>query len=359
METGQEIWLTWRSRYGAPGFIEVHNGVLVFGDATYGIVQYEDNRLCTNVTALDANSGEVLWSRMLTNFSVNTMPVFPDDNSTIIQDHQGNVYKFGLSDGSLHWSAIEDFEAKHNGTTYSEGGAMVSPVPPNSPPGTSSEFVYSCASPSFSEGDQKSEGLLTKRMVSNGTLVWEKVLPMPCHSWPVPSSDGKFVVAALGALNGPIVSFKVFIDEHFNVEFAEYTHKDEMELGEAERDKYNMPNLNGTIAAYDAATGEELWRWDAKPWGKTAAEGDEAGFIARLDPARRFACKPPQWSIPTVTADGTIYAGRSDGFIYAIKDGHEVDRFFAGAGSGNPGTSFAAGVMAHASCDTLHVFHVD
>merc|ERR1712151_122232 len=78
----------------------------------------------------------------------------------------------------------------------------------------------------------------------------------------------------------------------------------------------------------DAATGTELWRFEAPPFTHPAAMGDEEWLLRRIRfvygsekaPEAGLACIPDSWAQATIGGDGTVYAGSQDGYLYAVKD---------------------------------------
>lgn len=295
-----------------------------------------------DVLAVNGTDGEPLWQYHPDMVVWDFMPLFPGDDTIVFMDEAGGMYRLGLHNGSLIWKQPpEDLLA------FTDGGAIISPD------GTT---VFSCSNPPGSQGYAPSPGVLRAYALATGTPLWERLLPMPCNSWPV-----------VGDLGGDQPSVLVPI--------GGFMHQPQNSTPQAGQHA-------GGIMAFDAASGELQFKWQAPVIGRDDVVGDAEGLATRLvtDPLHIF-CLPPQWSAPTMAADGAVYIGRADGFLYVLRaparsqfeapgvaterlpinfdstPGVDVERFDLGAGFTHGGTAWAPGMMAIATCDTLFVYH--
>lgn len=136
------------------------------------------------------------------------------------------------------------------------------------------------------------------------------------------------------------------------------------------------------IITFDADTGDEIWRWFDKPWDFYSCAGDESGIHDRVkrqtqrgpdaggvyDPRVDIICGPDSWGIPTVGADGVIYATSGhNGMMHAIRDDNrngviepeEVLSYDTGSAFLN-GPALAPGMLVAAPCwGPMLVFNAD
>merc|ERR1719277_2118361 len=202
-------------------------------------------------------------------------------------------------------------------------------------------------------------GILRAFQLSDGKVLWEQMLPQPCNSYPsvghLGDSSDLSVVVTPGAFMG-------------------------------------TPTMHGGIMAFDAFTGMPQWQFQAPvyhsppgvdPW--LAAYGDYQGLEEREKAGVSPICLPAHWSCPTISGDGAVLAGRSDGNLYVIRGpaamrngdlsnlahansvlslgidyatsaGVEAEIFEAKGASLHGAAGFAPGMIAFSTCDTLYVF---
>merc|ERR1712190_633047 len=93
-----------------------------------------------------------------------------------------------------------------------------------------------------------------------------------------------------------------------------------------------------------------------------AGRGDKEGYSTRTRLRMRGHCLPASWGSPSIGGDGVVYANFQSGWLYAIKDVNgdgiidnetEVVAFETEAAS-QGGISFAPGMMAVTTCDSLY-----
>jgi len=256
-------------------------------------------------------------------------------------DFAGGVYRLGLHNGTLAWHV----SVPSSNESFTDGGAILGP----------NSVVYTCSNPGNSHGVEGELGALRAFQLSDGKMLWEQILPQPCNSWPAVGKLGGsrelYVVATPGAFMG-------------------------------------SPQMHGGIMAFDASTGAPQWAYQAPvhhaPLGVLpllAAYGDNQGILQR----NGGICLPAHWSCPTISGDGRVFAGRSDGKLYIIQGpsagndgrlprlihtnstlslgidyitsaGVQADFSEAKGASLHGAAAFAQGTMAFATCDTLYVF---
>jgi len=336
LATGQELW---NYQYGPTSssdasFVESHDGVVI-------VAVQADRDLGSNrrLLGLAAESGTPIWQFEPDTMFRNVMPLFPGDDTTVFMDTAGGLYRLGLHNGTLLWRTPSP-----SSDSFGDGGAMLGP----------DGGLYTCSNAHGSYGSEGQQGALRKYWLSDGRLVWERQLPYPCNSWPAVSAEGSVVVPT-GAFN----ELPMSLDAHKKnkpLEDVQNLHSFSLMMGELERSGLGRKDLPGAIMAFDAQTGEEQWRHEVKPWGRLSAAGDEEGVVERLLNQRRALCMPSHWGAPTLSADGTVYVGRTDGQLYAVSPSKGVETYRTGAGASHPGASFAPGMMAYTDCDSLYVF---
>lgn len=131
-----------------------------------------------------------------------------------------------------------------------------------------------------------------------------------------------------------------------------------------------VASTSNHLLALDAETGAELWHWEEEPWDLWSAAGEEEQLPARFERTlansrHDFSCRPQPWAVPTIGADGTVYAASGNtGNLYAIRDANgdgriqdsEVSTFKTHNGfRGSP--SLAPGLLAASPCwGPMYVF---
>eukprot|EP00747_Dinoflagellata_sp_TGD_P141014 gnl/TRDRNA2_/TRDRNA2_176078_c0_seq13.p1 gnl/TRDRNA2_/TRDRNA2_176078_c0~~gnl/TRDRNA2_/TRDRNA2_176078_c0_seq13.p1 ORF type:complete len:499 (-),score=42.05 gnl/TRDRNA2_/TRDRNA2_176078_c0_seq13:609-2105(-) len=343
LDTGKELW---SKKHGQSigsdtAYVEANNGVVVTGmDAA------PEGAGNTRVLGLNAETGERLWDFKPDMTVWNVMPMFPDDDSTIFMDIAGGVYRVGLHDGKLIWHTPAPADS---GDSFSDGGVILGP----------DGSAYTCSNPAHTRGNEGEKGALRKFRLSDGKLLWNTELPYPCISWPVVSSDDKTVVVVPGSFNSaPASLFQPDATQRQEV------HDKALSLGEGQRALYrqqgiNLPDLRASIMAFDTQTGEVEWSHDVKPYGGVAAAGDEEGVLERLAAGQDAICLPAHWSSPTISGDGTVYVGRTNGDLYAYNPKTGEHTYHTGTAPLHSGVTFAPGMMAYTDCDSLYVWNTE
>jgi len=333
MESGKPRWVkkVGRSSGGDSGYPAAHKGIFVMGTEEGKVKGHEGGN--TRLVALNESTGELLWSHNIDLPVWNFQPLFLEDNdSFVFMDFSGGMFRFGLSDGRQIWGMPSPGFA----SSFSDGGAVLG-----------GDMAFSCSNPVFSGGNEGQFGVVRAFKLKDGSVVWEQTLPQPCNSYPAYGPLGKgrapSVVVTPGAFMG-------------------------------------SPVMHGSVITLDAATGKKQWQFQAKPFHNVAnmARGDVEGYGQRShskDPYVNSICLPAHWGAPAISGDGTVYAGRSDGFLYAIRSGSVAEggpvpknidfqtspgvtaELFDMLGSALHGsTAWAPGTMAFQTCDSLWVF---
>mmetsp|Transcript_50512 Transcript_50512/g.110211 ORF Transcript_50512/g.110211 Transcript_50512/m.110211 type:complete len:481 (-) Transcript_50512:97-1539(-) len=341
METGKELWVKRpaESIAGDTAYVESYDGLVVTG------VDPSPSGGAMRVVGLDAKTGGQFWEYKSPEVMWNFQPMFTADDSVILMDIHGGVYKLGLHNGTLLWKANPPEASAQQ--SFSDGGVILGPD------GTS----YTCSNYEGS-GQEGQRGALRAFALQDGHLLWEQVLDKPCNSWPVVTSDGATVVVPSGSFVASPAASDPSLMMKFGKNPSAMTHFS-LSLGSKELKTYGMPDKHATMRAFDAKTGEPSWSQDLPPYGRLAAAGDEEGYLERRELHHRDQCLPAQFGAPTISGDGTVYVGRADGNLYAMRpegEGAVISTFQTGAGFLHPGTSWAPGMMAVTSCDGLFVW---
>uniref|UniRef100_A0A7S1WX76 Uncharacterized protein n=2 Tax=Alexandrium catenella TaxID=2925 RepID=A0A7S1WX76_ALECA len=290
------------------------------------------------VFGLDVGSGATLWE-FHPEFPVwNLTPLFPGDGTTVFMDFTGGVYRLGLHNGTLQWYT----PATRANQAFSDGGAVLGPQ----------GDVYACFNPTGGHGSEGQRGVLRKLQVSDGRVFWDQDLPQPCNSYPavgkVGPGDELSVVVTPGSFMG-------------------------------------SPNLRGSIMAFDVESGALRWAYNTRPFNNPPsymAKGDTEGYVGRsIHMGKQHnICLPAHWGSANIDGEGYVYAGRCDGYVYAVRapkdfaapmernvsrllnnftstPGLSVRSWNADGPSLHGAFAFAPGRVAFATCDTLYAFN--
>jgi len=339
--TGKEVWVVRPSHSAGSdsGYPAPYDGLFVMG--TNGNLVGGNKK----VIALDGKSGNQVWEYKTEHPVWNVMPLFPGDDTCLFMDFTGGLYRVGLHNGTLLWHA----PAPGSDKSFSDGGAILG----------SNNIAYTCSNPGNALGLEGTPGVLRAFQLSDGKMLWEQMLPQPCNSYP-----------SVGRLGGSPDLSVVITPGSFTM----------------------TPTMHGGIMAFDALTGMPQWQFQAPVYHSPplvppplASYGDYQGVMERLSAGVQPICLPAHWSCPTISGDGAVLAGRSDGNLYVIRGpaagrngdlpnlshvkatsslgidyatsvGVEADIFEAKGASLHGAAGFAPGMMAFSTCDTLYVF---
>lgn len=318
MATGEENWAVKVSNMsnGGRGAVGAHEGFIVSAvDAcrTDFCKKYAW-RGNSRVIVVNSTDGTLLQEYMPDHAVWNFVPLFPGDKTFLFQDVTGKVYCNSLKIGYTKWA-----RGGHPGS-FSAGGAILA-----------NDAVFSVSQ--LGDTGPMTASQIQALSLKDGAELWSARMQGPPHSIPAVGKLGRKGQERLTVLMG---------------------------TGQA---CAPSPTF---LFGFDAKTGHQTFFMHGEDGGKQYCAADNLGFRLRKLLGIRNICAPLAWSSPTITPDGTIYIGNQFGKLMQINDlngdGHintatELSVFEAGAAFTDQGGSFAPGMMAIASCDTLFVFN--
>jgi len=258
--------------------------------------------------ALNSSDGSHMWDYVTDDVMWNFKPSTPGDGSIIFSSSCGAVHRIDWS-GQLLWKKPAPIQGQQGGGFCSMGGGAVGPngmfyaehganYPPYAqPPGESGK------------------AWITAYKISDGTLVWQKEFDVFGGQYPAVGylGDGGplAVVAPMGTTLGMMGT---------SLQSAQFRST----IG-------SLPpgmRLINAVVALDAATGEQLWRFDEEPWDSPNAAGDEGRPVFNRITMKEYNtanpspfCLPDPQGVPLIGGDGTVYATSGhNGDLYALKD---------------------------------------
>lgn len=362
IETGMELWI--RRITAVNGYIdqemdtpyvEYHDGMVLaaVGKSMDKINPQFGN---TRIVGLDSANGSTVWMYDSDMVLWNFHPIFPNDDTFLSMDIHGGVYRRGVHNGSLVWHSPPPKEYQ---TSFTDGGLITGP----------DNTVYACAN--LQTGGPFTHGSLRAYRLSDGKTVFDKWLPYPCVSWP--AADDKMVVVPIGALPESSSRAHTMEKPAWMPQLVEKFVRlaiwyVDLALGDSQNQLWGDGGTTRPLAvhAFDAKTGKELWDFHDIPiWRRHTSRSDAEWTYKRM-PKYPFrpVCGPASWSSPTIDGAGTVYAGAMNGIFYAVGDKNgngriekdEVQTLEMGHASLHPGTSWAPGMFAYASCEGFYVF---
>ncbi|CAJ1428458.1 unnamed protein product [Effrenium voratum] len=318
MSTGEKLWHTQMAEPVGEdnGFSMAHAGVVLTAADHRDPAPMEDGAN-QKVRALNASTGEVLWSYSPDMPVWNFLPLFPDQETFVFQDLSGGVYRLGL-DGREIWKA-----PGHNGS-WTDGGAALG----------SNGMMYAVNNnrPPNAPADADAPGTLSAYDLRNGALRWQVTTPRPPNNAPA--------VGKLAGWSGLSVVMPLC--------------------------QQVLKGAACDVHAYDADTGALRWVFHGPTQKRLYQAGDAEGMIDRTKSGVRALCLPNGWSAPSISGDGTVYVGNEEGPLFALRDLDGDGRVFGenevssydtlAAFSGSSSPAIAPGMLAAASCDSLFVF---
>ncbi|OLQ15585.1 Nephrocystin-3 [Symbiodinium microadriaticum] len=272
MQTGKQVWKTKvADNIGQDnGFNMVREGVaLTACDWRKPSPNAEANQ---KVKALNASTGQELWTYEPDTAVWNFLPLFVDESSFVFQDMTGKVYRLNLITGAVLWKA-----GGLNGT-WTDGGAAVGP----------NGLVYAVNNnhPISLLMTESNPGTLSAYNISDGQLVWAVTTPRPPNNAP-----------AVGhVMNLPGMSVVMPLCQQV------------------------LPGATCDVHVYDAETGGLQWVFHGPSQKGLLQAGDAEGILGRISRGVRSMCLPNGWSAPTIDSQGTVFVGNEEGNFYALRD---------------------------------------
>merc|ERR1719401_25176 len=145
------------------------------------------------VVGLNATTGDQVWEHKVDLPVWNFHPVFASDDTFLFMDFTGEPYRLSLSNGTRIWKTSLPFDV----FSFSDGGLMLGP----------NGVAYTCSNPGVSHGVEGQQGVVRAFRFSDGQMLWQRLLPEPCNSWPAigrlgGADDELSVVATIGSFPG-------------------------------------------------------------------------------------------------------------------------------------------------------------
>jgi len=237
-------------------------------------------------------NGETAWFKHLPYISYNFLPsVFEDRDCFIFSDNAGGLYCTKISDGSAVW---ED-------TTLPDGYGSFTTGHCASGPNGIIYNAYNLPSPKEHPGGIWNKGagaggVIRANVIETGERKWLRHFDCECHVAPVVApkgngSDGFLLVCAQGSQGGQApASTDTVLDD----------------------DSESWPSGDAWaswVAAFDADSGDEVWRFAVPLWNHYEARGSLAGDIFL----------PDCFGSPTASGNGHVYIMHWSGTAYCLE----------------------------------------
>mmetsp|Transcript_21525 Transcript_21525/g.53854 ORF Transcript_21525/g.53854 Transcript_21525/m.53854 type:complete len:487 (-) Transcript_21525:94-1554(-) len=277
--------LNWNRSYEEYSVGSEANSVSSYNGTTFFIVTKESFQPSA-VVAANSSDGNLLWEYQLDEAVWNFAPASPGDGTLLMGGSCGSVWRLSFA-GELLWRA-GPAPLEKDATCGTSGGAL----------GPNGIFynAYSRTTIPF----VKAEGIISAHRVSDGSLLWEKKMPVRASQYPAVGQlgpDGKlFVALPLG--DNP---FPPLVPEK----------AEEALVAEV------LGPLRNVVYTLDAATGDVLWQSEEEPYNLLTAAGERE----QHNPDDGSICLPDSQGIPLIAGDGTVFASSSHtGQLRAMKD---------------------------------------
>ncbi|CAE7498528.1 afsK [Symbiodinium sp. CCMP2456] len=264
MDTGEEVW----SRPVFDGLPT--DAYTVSATEDFLVIPMADTGLdfggAWGVALLDRADGRLRWSYNVSTIAPKSYVINLDpcilNESIILSDTSGGVYRLSVEDGSEIWRVPGLDEG-----TFTLGGVACA-----------GDMVFN----GYSRADG-SGGLRALRMES-GSLAWNRAFPKVVHNAP-----------AIGRIYNHGESPAVIVG-----------------MGEPPGRPWPLPaNITGKVVAVDAVSNQVIWTFEPPPWHHWGAAGSTFEQL----------CFPDLFSAATIDADGTVYINWSAaGITYALRD---------------------------------------
>jgi len=351
LQTGKELWKVRHSDTAGTEthYVDVHHGILIaaFDTRPPSLHQLQAGNFW--VLGMNASNGDLLWALELHLPAHNFSPQFLGDGSFLFMDVFGGVHRVMHDSGQSVWYVPSEY-----GYSSSEGGVSIAP---------DGRTAFAC-----SNNDDIKVGFLRAHQISDGTRIWEKLLPAGCTSWAVIAKTSDWGVLPVGdTLQQPLYhQLPPWLPDPVKMSL----HLFSLWMGPCLRSvpglELLIPSTRAELIAFDAYTGATKWTYRAPDWQRLAGKGDEEGVVTRSAQGMAFPfCSPTAWGAPALSGDDTVYVGHVSGLLYAVKDHNsdgyidpeaEVSTFDMDAAPLRSNPAWAPGMMAVASCDSLFVF---
>uniref|UniRef100_A0A7S4RH45 Pyrrolo-quinoline quinone repeat domain-containing protein n=1 Tax=Alexandrium monilatum TaxID=311494 RepID=A0A7S4RH45_9DINO len=230
--------------------------------------------------------GSTAWFRYVDYMIYNFLPsVYEDEDKFVFSDNAGGLYCWRISDGTTIW---EDLTIPENFGSFTTGHCCSCP----------NGVIYNAYNlkPPVSAVWNKGAGaggVIRANVLETGERKWLRHFDCECHVAPVcvPKGDGYLVVACQGSQGG-------FAPPPDGSMLPDDSHA--WPSGDA---------WEAWIVAFDAETGDEVWRFALPVWRRYEARGSYSGDIFL----------PDCFGSPTATADGKVYTIHWSGIMYCLE----------------------------------------
>mmetsp|Transcript_33413 Transcript_33413/g.60250 ORF Transcript_33413/g.60250 Transcript_33413/m.60250 type:complete len:537 (+) Transcript_33413:93-1703(+) len=349
--SGKTLWnRTVAESTGKEGdMVTSNNGVVVAAVGSIDIGFGASGTASERAIGLNASTGDELWTYKPDCAFWNIMGLFPDEDTVIVMDSCGGLYRLGLYNGSELWKRAPDRDA------FTDGGATLGP----------DGSIYTCTDEPGSHtmilenGNMDGiKGRVRKFKLGTGEMVWETPTAHACLNFPAISPDGKTMVLADGA--NVLQPAMFYFSDGMSREAKEKFYKLQQQWLEEkiQLSMWGQDNINASLMGFDTETGKMKWQTKMEPWwGMSFARDEERSYNYKVNGAQHRFCGPPHWGGPTIDENGNIYIGRSDGNLYLFNpEGDSEIKFETKDGMLMAGVTFAPGMMVVPSCSFVYVF---
>lgn len=331
MRSGQVLWrapLPVSHMHEDSHTIFVHRGILLapcVDEATEANVERNNNK----IVAVSASDGSFLWEHSIDGIVWNWMPATPGDDSFLFATTAARAHRVNLTTGRLIWKA----GFPDTGRGVSTGGGTLGP----------NGIFYAVGSyfnqtgrgqpfPDVADcspvgGCEEGAGILLGYRVADGEVVLKKRLKQPGNQYPAVGMLGPRLAVVVAIGQNPALMSHFLKDSWLPLPVKIAIHMAQLRFWPLRR-MLGIPVLQGSVHAFDAVTGHELWSFEDEPFDYFAGAGDEHDLGRRVQRSMQepnhteTICGPDSWGIPVIAGDGTVYASSgTNGNLYAIRDG--------------------------------------
>lgn len=312
-ETGQLRWSRQLTpKNGSPGNYGVSlGGGLVFFHASPEGPQSGSSFFI----ACQASTGEEQWQVEIHSPVYNVMPAMADGDSALVYtDMDGGTHKLEVATGRELWSSpgfpfaeTEGWNAKPGMVPHSHSAMAL----------VGNGVVYTAGNPT------RHTGRVRALRLDTGEEIWRTEFDSMMGNG-----------AALADIDGvPTLVFGTGVTALHPIPEAK-------------------PPFIGKLYALEAATGRELWRFQAEPMLTIASPGTV------VNPLCTRGNLPDSWSVPLIDGRGIVYVGWQGGILYAVngRNGKLVSLFNTTEGIQSQPTAGPSGELVITSGMHVHSF---